>query len=52
MAAQVSCCCFDLETSNLSADSGIILCGVVKTSGRRPRIFRGDAYLSWRRHTG
>jgi uncharacterized protein YprB with RNaseH-like and TPR domain len=41
---QISCCCFDLETSNLSADFGVILCGVVKPAHGRPKVFRGDEY--------
>jgi uncharacterized protein YprB with RNaseH-like and TPR domain len=39
---QVSCCCFDLETTNLSADFGVILCGVVKGSQTEPVTFRAD----------
>jgi uncharacterized protein YprB with RNaseH-like and TPR domain len=39
---QVSCCCFDLETTNLSADFGVVLCGVVKPAHGRPKIFRAD----------
>jgi hypothetical protein len=39
---QVSCCVFDLETTNLSADFGVILCGVVKPSVGRVKIFRAD----------
>ncbi len=42
MHNQVSCCVFDLETTNLSADFGVILCGVVKPAHGRPRIFRAD----------
>ena len=34
---------FDLETSDLSADSGIILCGVIKSSEQKKEIiFRSD----------
>lgn len=40
--SQITCCVFDLETTNLSADFGIILCGVVKGDGKRPVTFRGD----------
>ena len=40
--SQISCCCFDLETTNLSADFGVILCGVVKPANGKPRIFRAD----------
>jgi hypothetical protein len=25
---QISCVCFDLETTNLSADFGVVLCGM------------------------
>lgn len=41
---------FDIETSNLSADFGIILCGVVKGSGKRdkPLIIRGDSFPAWK----
>ena len=40
---QVSCCVFDLETTNLSADFGVILCGVVKPANGRPKVFRADS---------
>jgi len=33
---------FDLETTNLSADFGVILCGVIKGVGEKPKIFRAD----------
>jgi uncharacterized protein YprB with RNaseH-like and TPR domain len=39
---QVTCCVFDLETTNLSADFGVILCGVVKPANGRPKVFRAD----------
>lgn len=39
---QVSCCVFDLETTNLSADFGVILCGVVKPAHADPITFRAD----------
>jgi hypothetical protein len=39
---QVSCACFDLQTTNLSADFGVVLCAVVKPSHGRPRVFRAD----------
>lgn len=42
MTDQVSCCCFDLETTNLSADFGVVLCGVVKPAQGKPKIFRAD----------
>ena len=34
--------CFDLETSSLMADFGIVLCGVVKPWGEDCRVFRID----------
>lgn len=40
-------CCFDLETTNLSADFGIVLCAVIKGTGEQPVVFRGDAYPNW-----
>lgn len=46
---QVSCCCFDLETTNLAADFGVVLCGVVKPAHGKPRVFRGDEInKNWR----
>ncbi len=39
---QISCCCFDLETSNLSADFGIVLCAVIKPAGEDCITLRGD----------
>ncbi len=39
---QITCCVFDLETSNLNADFGVILCGVVKGDGGKPKVFRAD----------
>jgi len=47
-------CSFDLETTNLNANFGIILCGVVKpfpsVRGQitKPIIFRGDDYPQWK----
>lgn len=32
--------CFDLECSNLAADFGVLLCGVVQADGCKPRIIR------------
>jgi hypothetical protein len=50
---QVTCCCFDLESSSLNADFGIVLCGVVKAAGKKPKIFRLDAYHpDWDRERG
>src|SRR5262249_44709779 len=34
----VSCCVMDLETTNLSADFGVVLCGVVKPAHGKPRV--------------
>src|SRR5262245_25969982 len=39
---QISCCCFDLETTNLAGDFGIILCAVIKPAHAGSRIFRAD----------
>ena len=35
-------CTFDIETSNLNGDFGILLCGVIKPSGDSPKIYRLD----------
>lgn len=35
-------CVFDLETTHLNADFGIVLCGVVKGDGEPPKVFRAD----------
>lgn len=44
----ISSCCFDLETSSLDANFGIILCAVIKGSDRKkPIILRGDMYNTW-----
>lgn len=40
-------CVFDLETSGLSADFGILLCGVVKEIGKKAKVFRLDDYTDW-----
>lgn len=37
--------CFDLETSNLNANFGILLCAVIKPQGEDPKIFRADKYV-------
>lgn len=45
--------CFDLETSGLDANFGVVLCGVVKPQGGKAVVFRGDSYKQWtsgRRH--
>jgi len=39
---QITCACFDLETTNLSADFGVILCGVIKPAEGDPIVFRAD----------
>lgn len=39
---QIMCCVFDLETTNLNADFGVVLCGVVKPAFAPPKIFRAD----------
>jgi DNA polymerase III epsilon subunit-like protein len=39
---QIRSCVFDLETTNLSADFGVILCGVVKPSDKPCKVFRAD----------
>lgn len=39
---QITCCAFDLETSSLNADFGIVLCGVVLPANGEPVVFRGD----------
>lgn len=39
---QISSCVFDLETTNLTADFGVVLCGVVKGDATEPKIFRAD----------
>lgn len=38
----ITSACFDLETSSLNADFGIVLCAVVKPGGGSPIILRGD----------
>jgi uncharacterized protein YprB with RNaseH-like and TPR domain len=38
----ITSACFDLETSSLNADFGVVLCAVVKPGGADPLIFRGD----------
>lgn len=48
--SQVSSCVVDLETTNLSADFGVVLCGAIKPDGQEPVVFRAD-YLNprWKR---
>lgn len=43
-------CSFDLETSNLNANFGIILCAVVKPFDGKAKVFRGDHYPTWKSH--
>lgn len=38
----INACCFDLETTGLNADFGIILCAVIKEAGKKPIVFRAD----------
>lgn len=38
----IDSCCFDLETSSLNADFGIILCAVIKPAKEKEFVFRGD----------
>lgn len=38
----ITSACFDLETTSLNANFGIILCGVVKPAGGKPKVFRAD----------
>jgi uncharacterized protein YprB with RNaseH-like and TPR domain len=40
--AALRICAFDLETTSLSADLGVILCAVVKEPGQRLAVFRLD----------
>lgn len=40
---------WDLETSNLNADFGIILCGVVKEIGHQAKIFRIDETKTYKK---
>ena len=47
LAEQISCCCFDLETTSLAADFGIVLCAVIKPAGGKAVVFRGDSYPAW-----
>ena len=44
----ISTCCFDLETSSLNANFGIVLCAVLRGSDKkRPIVLRGDTYEAW-----
>ena len=40
--APLRVCAFDIETTSLSADLGVVLCAVLKEPGQRPAIFRID----------
>jgi len=42
---------FDLETFSLNADTGILLCGVIKEyrSDRKPTIIRADDFPNWQK---
>lgn len=43
---------FDLETSSLYADTGILLCSVIKEYGsnEKPIVVRADQFDSWKNH--
>lgn len=41
----ISSICVDIETFNLNADFGIVLCGVIKEEGKEPIILRGDKLI-------
>jgi uncharacterized protein YprB with RNaseH-like and TPR domain len=41
-------CCFDLETSGLNGNFGIILCACVKPFDGEVTTFRGDSYKDWK----
>lgn len=43
-------CCFDLETSGLNGNFGIILCGCIKQFDGKVKTFRGDSYKNWEKH--
>lgn len=43
-----SIACFDIETSNLSADFGVVLCAVVKPYGGKAKVYRADDYPSFK----
>ena len=38
----ITSCSFDLECSSLDGDFGVILCGVIKPAGQKPKVFRLD----------
>jgi uncharacterized protein YprB with RNaseH-like and TPR domain len=38
----ITICTFDLETTSLNADFGVLLCAVIKPSHGKPIIFRAD----------
>jgi len=46
----MKCCVFDLETSSLFADTGILLCAVIKEyrSNAKPTIIRADQFPEWK----
>lgn len=43
----IKSCCFDLETTNLNADFGRVLCAVIKPQSGKPIVFRGDECSDW-----
>ena len=42
-------CCFDLETSSLNGNFGIILCACIKPWRGKIKILRGDDYKNWKK---
>lgn len=40
-------CCFDIETTNLTADFSILLTATIKPYGCPPTVFRADDYPAW-----
>lgn len=41
-------CSFDLETTNLNANFGVILCACIKPFDGEVKTFRGDSYPNWK----
>ena len=50
MSGQISCACFDLETTNLSADFGVLLCAVIKPAYGESFVIRADQFPTWKTH--
>lgn len=40
---------FDLETTSLKANFGVVLCACIKPFGGAVKTFRGDKYSSWKK---